>query len=194
MAGLISYLYLQAQTMITIISGTNRQDSETEKVAAIIYDLVNTSSDEEVKLLVLTDLPLDFISSDMYRPSGQHADITSIQNEFMLPADKFWFVFPEYNGGVPGILKLFLDALSVRSLAETFRGKKACLTGISTGRAGNLRGLDHLTNILNYLQVIVYPNRLPISSISNLKDDDGVFKDRETLQVLNLQLKEFLAF
>ena len=180
--------------MITIISGTNRTNSETEKVAEIIFDLVSKSTDEDVKLLPLTELPLDFISNDMYRPSGQHAEISSIQNKFMLPADKFWFVFPEYNGGVPGVLKLFLDALSVRSLAETFKGKKACLTGISTGRAGNLRGLDHLTNILNYLQVIVYPNRLPISSISNLKDEDGVFSDIETLKVLNLQLKEFLAF
>ena len=88
----------------------------------------------------------------------------------MLAADKFWFVFPEYNGGIPGMLKLFLDAISVRAYKATFHGKKACLTGISTGRAGNLRGLDQLTNILNYLQVIVHPNKVPISSISRLKN------------------------
>lgn len=180
--------------MITIISGTNRKNSETEKVAMIIYNLVNKMTDQEVKLLLLTELPTDFISNEMYTPAGQHIAIGEMQDEYMLPANKFWFVFPEYNGGVPGVLKLFLDAVSVRSLGETFKGKKACLTGISTGKAGNLRGMDHLTNILNYLQVVVHPNRLPISSISNLKDENGMLGDAETLQVINRQLKDFINF
>ena len=180
--------------MITIISGTNRKNSETEKVARMIYNLVNKMADQEVKLLLLTELPTDFVSNEMYTASGQHMDIGVMQDEYMLPANKFWFVFPEYNGGVPGVLKLFLDAVSVRSLGDTFKGKKACLTGISTGRAGNLRGIDHLTNILNYLQVIVHPNRLPISSISNLKDENGVLGDIETLEVINKQLEDFMHF
>ena len=182
------------QQMITIISGTNRENSETEEVAVAIQKMLADLSAQPIELLKLSELPLDFISTDMYTKEGQSLEIWKIQQRYMLPSQKFWFVFPEYNGGVPGILKLFIDAISVRELKSTFHGKKACLTGISTGRAGNLRGMDHLTNILNYLQVIVFPNRLPISSIMNLKDTDGQLSDFNTLSVLQNQASQFLTF
>ncbi|NND31730.1 MAG: NADPH-dependent oxidoreductase [Saprospiraceae bacterium] len=130
----------------------------------------------------------------MYTRKGQSEKISAIQEQYMIPSHKFWFIFPEYNGGVPGILKLFIDAISVRDIKSTFHGKKACLTGISTGRAGNLRGMDHLTNILNYLQVIVLPNRLPISSIMNLKDAEGQLSDTATWTILKNQANQFLSF
>ncbi|MCB0689961.1 MAG: NAD(P)H-dependent oxidoreductase, partial [Saprospiraceae bacterium] len=92
------------------------------------------------------------------------------------------------------ILKLFLDAISVRDRKATFYGKKACLTGVSSGRAGNLRGLDHLTNIVNYLHVTVFPNRLPISSLKSLVNDSGQLRDPYTTKVLENQVKEFIKF
>lgn len=180
--------------MITVISGTNRTNSETENISEFICEMLQKEGTEEVQLLKLTDLPSDFISNDMYIKGNQSPDISDIQDKYLLPASKFWFVFPEYNGGIPGILKLFVDAISVRVRDDTFKGKKACLTGISSGRAGNLRGMDHMTNILNYLKVIVLPNRLPISSIMNLKDDTGLLSDINTIKVLNLQMQEFLEF
>jgi NAD(P)H-dependent FMN reductase len=180
--------------MITIISGTNRKNSETEHLASRLYELLGKLTDEPIALFKLTDLPSVFISPEMYSVEGQTAEISSIQDNYVVPARKLWFIFPEYNGGVPGILKLFLDAISVRDLKGTFHGKKACLTGLSTGRAGNLRGMDHLTNILNYLQVTVMPNRLPISSIMNLKDEKGLLSDVATWAVIENQAKQFLSF
>ena len=136
--------------MITIISGTNRKNSETEHLASRLYEMLTRLTDQPIALFKLTDLPSIFISPEMYTKEGQSPEISSIQDNYMLPADKLWFIFPEYNGGVPGILKLFVDAISVRDLKATFHGKKACLTGISTGRAGNLRGMDHLSNSVFY--------------------------------------------
>lgn len=180
--------------MITVVSGTNRTNSETELVATFIYKMLQEHGAQEVQLLRLTELPAHFITNEMYSPNGQDDRIGAIQDQFMRSANKFWFVFPEYNGGVPGVLKLFIDAISVRYKDETFTGKKACLTGVSSGRAGNLRGLDHLTNILNYLKVVVLPNRLPISSIKHLKDMDGNLSDAGTQNVLRSQMDEFLLF
>ncbi len=180
--------------MITVISGTNRWGSETEVVARHIYRLLEKQQPEQVDYLSLVDMPHNLVNPEMYTPQGQSIKIAQLQDQFIIPSDKLWFVFPEYNGGIPGILKLFIDALSVRDLKATFHGKKACLTGVSTGRAGNLRGMDHLSNILNYLQVVVYPNRLPISSISRLKDEEGAINDHLTLQVLDQQINGFLAF
>lgn len=180
--------------MITIISGTNRCESETERISETIYKILSKRVGSEVQLLKLCELPVDFIHPEMYAKGGQSADIAKIQDQYLRRADKFWFVFPEYNGGVPGILKLFIDAISVRDRGVTFANKKACLTGISSGRAGNLRGMDHFASVLNYLKVLVWHNRLPISSIHSLLGPTGDIDDPPTLEVLTQQAEEFIAF
>ena len=51
--------------------------------------------------------------------------------------------------------------------------KKAALSGVASGRAGNLRGIDHLTGILHHVGTTVMPQSLPLSSIASLCDDNG---------------------
>ena len=80
-----------------------------------------------------------------------------------------FFVIPEYNGSFPGIFKAFIDASDIRS---SFHGKKVCLIGVSDGRAGNLRGMDHLTNICGHMKMNVLNLKIPISSVGSLIDTD----------------------
>ena len=70
--------------------------------------------------------------------------------------------------------------------------KKALLTGVSTGRAGNLRGMEHLAGVLHYLKITVLPNLLPISVINTLLDENGELTDENTLKVINQQLDQFI--
>ncbi len=180
--------------MITIITGTNRRDSEALHFAKHYKKVIESKSSDEVNLISLEDLPSDIFHPDMYEKSGQAAAIVHLQDEKMLPAGKFIFVVPEYNGSFPGALKLFLDAVSVREYAKTFKGKKAALVGVATGRAGNLRGLEHLTGILNHVGTIILPNRLPISSIEKLMNEKGEITDGPTLKVIEKHVDEFLLF
>ena len=101
------------------------------------------------------------------------------------------FITPEYNGSFPGILKLLFDNSSSHSI---WWHKKALLTGISTGRAGNLRGMEHLAGVLNYLKITVYPNLLPISIVNRLMDENGKFTDNSSIDVINKQLDEFISW
>ncbi|MEM9546148.1 MAG: NAD(P)H-dependent oxidoreductase, partial [Bacteroidota bacterium] len=151
--------------MITIISGTNRPNSRTEFVAQHVYDLIGTYTDEEVNLIKLSELDPGFVHPKMYSGEFQHPELSEIQDKYIVPAEKWIFISPEYNGSYSGIGKVFVDALSVRRYKETFRGKKLGLIGVASGRAGNLRGLDHLTTAFNYLGMVVFPNRLPLSKI-----------------------------
>ena len=73
-------------------------------------------------------------------------------------------------------------------------GKKALLVGVSTGRSGNVRGMEHLTSILNYLKVVVHPNKLPISSVDRLLNPQGIMGDDQTVSAMRTQLEEFIAF
>ena len=71
--------------------------------------------------------------------------------------------------------------------------KKALLTGVASGRAGNLRGMDHLADTLHYLKMNVHYNKLPISVINRVMDENGNL-NMETIKVINEQLDEFIRF
>jgi chromate reductase len=181
--------------MITVFSGTNRKGSRTRQVAEYAYKLLQDHSTDVVKFFSLEDLPLDLIHHDMYEGTEQSEALAEIQNEFLIPASKFYFVIPEYNGSYPGILKFFLDACSIREYKSSFHGdKKAALLGLASGRAGNLRGMDHLTGVLNYLKINVMPIHQPISSIEKLMNEDGEFTDDNTQHIIQNHIKEFIRF
>lgn len=172
---------------ITIISSTNRLDSNTEKIANYYLSILKNKT-FHVDLLNLKELPESFLFSDLY---GKRSDeFQKIIDKYIELQTKFIFIVPEYNGSFPGILKGFLDAVSPKLWLDN----KACLVGISTGRAGNLRGMEHLTNILNYLKVNVYHNKLPISRVDTLLDTSGNLTDAETKRAIDIQLNGFLDF
>ena len=163
--------------MITIIAATNRPNSSTLKVATY-YQRLMEKRGVETRLLSLEKLPVDIAFNEVF--GNRSAAFQDILNEYIIPSRKFVFIAPEYNGSFPGILKTFIDAIH----PDLIRGKKAALLGVSSGRAGNLRGMDHLTGILNYLGVFIHPNRLPVSSVLALLDSENNVKDANTISVL----------
>ena len=172
---------------ITIISATNRVGSSTEKVANYYLSVLKNKG-VNTELFSLKSLPETFLFSDLYGKRSN--EFQKIIDTYLEQQTKFIFVVPEYNGSFAGILKVFLDSVSPKIWADN----KACLVGISSGRAGNLRGLEHLTNILNYLKVNVYHDKLPISRIDTLLDASGNLIDSETQKAIDLQLEGFLKF
>ena len=166
--------------MITIISGSSRDDNNTKKVALEYRRLL------EERQVAAHLLPLDEVNV-MYRDD----QFVQMEQQFLVPAGKFIIVMPEYNGSYPGILKLMIDNSDI---AHAWKNKKVLLTGVSTGRAGNLRGMEHLTGSLLHMKMLVHPNRLPISSVNKLMDEQHHFSNRDTLEAINAQLDEFLTF
>ena len=181
--------------MITIFSGTNRKNSATTKIAKQAFDIFKNNTDEEIKFFSLENLPDNILHIDMYGSENQSSELREIQNEFLIPSNKLYFVIPEYNGSYPGILKLFIDACSVRAYKESFHGgKKAAFMGISSGRAGNLRGMEHFTGVLNYLHISVMPPHQPISNIEKLLDESGNVQDADTLKAMENHIRKFIQF
>jgi NAD(P)H-dependent FMN reductase len=173
--------------MITIISGTNKRNSNSRLIAEH-YQKALTEKGHDVKMLCLSEVDFGFVNNKMYsdRPEG----VNDLQSEYFDPAEKFIFVVPEYNGSIPGALKLLIDALDVRS---AFREKKAALAGVATGRAGNLRGLDHLTGILHHMRTNVMPGNLPISKVKEFLDKEGNL-DPDTYRLIRDHADRFLKF
>lgn len=171
--------------MITIISATNRPNSNSLKIAKNYAQLMEKQGVKS-KLFSLESLPNDFIVTDLYNKRSEN--FQQLLDEYIIPAKKFVFIVPEYNGSFPGILKTFIDAIH----PDINRGKMVALVGVASGRAGNLRGLDHLTGILHYLGMHILPQKQPISSVLTLLNEDGTLKDEATIKALEKQIESLL--
>jgi chromate reductase, NAD(P)H dehydrogenase (quinone) len=132
--------------MITIVSGTNRRNSVTKKIA-LHYETLLQSKNIETNMIDLVDLPSDFIETALYENEGKNESFNSFREQ-MIDGQKFLFVVPEYNGSFPGILKTFLDGLK---FPGTLKGKKCAMIGVSSGMQGGVIAMSHLTDIFNYL-------------------------------------------
>jgi NAD(P)H-dependent FMN reductase len=113
----------------------------------------------------------------------------AFENEVLIPSTKFIFVLPEYNGSYPGLFKALIDLSDIK---RCWPGKKALLVGVATGRGGNIRGLDHITGVLNYIKVMVHPNKLPLSAVDKLLSADGEITDLRTTASIEEQVSEFI--
>ncbi len=173
--------------MVTIISATNRPASSTFKLAQYYQKKLHEKG-LDAGLLSLTQLPANLIESDLY--GKRSAEFEPIQR-IVTQTEKFLFIIPEYNGSFPGILKTFVDACD---LPDSFYEKKAALTGLSSGKYGNIRGIEHFTGVCHYLHMHVMPLKLHISAINTEFDEsDNLFK-KDTLKFTGEQIDKFILF
>lgn len=171
--------------MTTIIASTNRPESYTLKVAEHykkgLADLGVSS-----EILSLGNLPEKIIHPAMYE-NQKIESWQPIQN-LVTATQKFIFIIPEYNGSFPGILKVFIDTCE---FPVSFKGKKAALVGISTGKYGNIRGVDHFTGICHYMSLDVLSLKLHIPHIhKEFNEDNELFKE-DTLKFTKQQIELF---
>jgi NAD(P)H-dependent FMN reductase len=171
---------------IVIFSCTNRAESNTLKVSKI-YERLLSEKQVATRLLDFRRLPDNITAAELFgKRTEKYAELVK---EFVITQNKFIFIVPEYNGSFPGILKTFLESMHPREWAN----KKACIVGVSDGRAGNLRGMDHLTGVLQYLKMHVFYNKLPISQVEKVMTSDGSFIESQ-LKVCKAQVDGFLEF
>ena len=119
------------------------------------------------------------------------AAMLALEKQFLIPAEKFIFIMPEYNASFPGILKVMIDNSDIK---KCWWYKKAMLVGISDGRAGNLRGIEHMTGILHYMKVHVLYNKVLLSRINEEMDKNGALIKPETEKLINEQVDDFVKF
>jgi chromate reductase, NAD(P)H dehydrogenase (quinone) len=70
-------------------------------------------------------------------------------------ADAILIATPEYNRGVPGVLKNAIDWASRPPLASPLTGKPVAVMGASTGRGGTARAQEQLRAALEFSRATV---------------------------------------
>ena len=173
--------------MVTIIAGSNRSDGYTIKVAEKYCDLMTERGMENL-LFSLDNIPSIPLDDAIYK-KGSHA-LRDFGHSLFGNSNRLVLVVPEYNGSIPGVLKLLIDACD----PALFKGKRFALVGVSSGRAGNLRGMDHLTDIFHYLQAEVYSLKQPVSQVHKLVNAEKELVDEPTIATLVRHIEGFTTF
>jgi chromate reductase len=174
-------------TMVTIISATNRPGSSTLQLAQY-YQRRLREKGLEAGLFSLMQLPPDLIATDLY---GKRSEAFKPIQDIVTRTEKFLFVIPEYNGSFPGVLKVFIDACD---LPQSFYDKKAALTGLSSGKYGNIRGIDHFTGVCHYLHMHVMSLKIHIPDIKKEFDENYNLYKKDTVQFTGEQMDKFIDF
>ena len=169
----------------TVICATNRPNNQTQKVVDTYCDLLSEHGIPH-QLMTMDSLPADFIYNSSFGKKNPRFE--EIVDKYIAHSNRFVVISPEYNGSFPGVFKAFLDALD----PNLFNGSKVGLIGVSTGRAGNLRGMGHLSDIFNHLNAVVMPFKLPISRLNEFLIE-GELAESERTRLFD-HVKRFQSF
>src|SRR4051812_12055480 len=136
---------------IAIIVGSLRQGSINRKVARSICALRDDNLD--CSMVEIGDLPLYNQDLDA-NPPGQWLRF----REQVAAADGILFVSPEYNRGIPGVLKNAIDVGSRPYGQSVFDKKPAAIVTASPGGIGGVGAHHHNSPAAGYPQI---PNMGP---------------------------------
>lgn len=154
---------------IAIILGSTRPNRNGEQVARWVLDIAAERSDAEFELIDLRDYPLPHLD-EPDRPSlGLHVNAHTKQwAQKIASFDGFVIVTPEYNHGIPGVLKNALDYL------YTEWNNKA-VGFVSYGSVGGARAAEQLRMVAGSLQMADVRQQVALSMITEF-EDMSVFK------------------
>jgi NAD(P)H-dependent FMN reductase len=173
--------------MITVISGTNRPGSNTRKIAVLIREVLQGAG-EEVTLLDLAELPAEIFAETSY--ASKPGSFKAFQDQ-ILETDGVLTVVPEYNGSFPGVLKYFIDMLH---FPESLYEMPAAFVGISSGRWGGVRAVEHLELVFQYRHAHLFGRRCFIPGIGRALDENGRLTDPDVAKSLKKTALDFARF
>lgn len=106
--------------------------------------------------------------------------------------DALLIATPEYNGGMPGVLKNGLDWASRPSGESVLAGKPAAVIGASPGRYGASRAQAEVRKVLAAIGAEVLEQELPVAKAHEKFDERGRLASSETDQALHDMLSSLV--
>lgn len=185
------------QPKILAFAGSMRKDSLNKKMLRIAVEGAREAG-AEVTLIDLKEFPVPLYDGDIEAESGLPENAIKLQ-ELMLARDGFLISSPEYNSGISGTLKTYIDWTS-RGRGELkagacYGGKAVVVMSASPGNLGGIRALPNVRSILGTMGVHVLPNEFALGKAHEAFNDDGLAKSefvQNTLMGLGKALTEFL--
>src|SRR5258708_16145531 len=152
--------------MITLIIGTNRPDSNSRRVSNHVEE-VYAALKVPLRVLDLAKLPPQIFAPESYAMKPPEFQPFS---QGILDAEGLIVVTPEYNGGMPGILKYFIDMLK---FPESFIQRPVCFVGVAAGVSGAPRPVEKVQLIFWSCDAYAFLERLFFFQVINIFDSAG---------------------
>lgn len=180
---------------ITIVSGSHRNPSQSEKVGRYIEKVMKEEFDDaEPFLFSLADNPLPLWEQSIWESDPEWVERLAPLKEQLSKSDAFVIISPEWHGQVPAGLKNFFLMFNRFELGH----KPALIVGVSAGTGGaypiaELRMSSYKNNRLCYI-----PEHLIVRDVENVfneKPEDNNQKSDEYLKNrLNWCLKILMGY
>lgn len=154
---------------IPIILGTIREGRQSEKAASFMLKKTLEKGFESEIIDVR-----DYLFKNKERLS-----------EKIKKADALIFVFPEYNHGYPGELKIMTDMLY-----SEYKGKPVGFCGVSSGGLGGARAVEQMRLVVIEFHMVPIREAVYFSNIKELFDDKGGIRDDSYNKRTDLFLEE----
>jgi chromate reductase len=168
------------QLSVCGITGSLRRDSYNHALLRAAQEL----APEEMQIEVVDLSLIPFYDADQdgeVKPESIIALKDAIHR-----ADALLLVTPEYNRGIPGVLKNAIDWASRPAGRSPLAGKPAAIMGATTGMWGTVRAQLHLRQVLaaTRTQVLLKPEVL-VALAAQKFDEHGQLTDEPTRQLVH---------
>ena len=161
---------------ILAIPGSLRDDSYNRALLEAARE--RTDGGVAIELYDIGEIP--HFDADV-EAEGDPAEVTAFKDA-LSAADAILIATPEYQHGIPGVLKNALDWGSRPPGHAPLTGKPSAILGATPGSFGTARAQEQLRQILIYndCPMVMSPEVL-VSDAQDKIDDDGKVADEETL-------------
>ena len=172
---------------LVAISGSFRKDSFNTNLLKAFKE--NAPEGMTIELLDYTDVPLYSQDDEAAFPAVVQAHKEKIQN-----ADGIIISTPEYNRGIPGVLKNFIDYTSRPWGHNSWPGKHVLVTGASTGPIAAALAQYALKQVLTYLDArVVGQPEFYLGTAGEKFSADGTLTDEATKEYIVKALAVLMA-
>lgn len=168
------------------ISGSIRRASHCTAVLRSLQPLLPPEA--TLELFPLDEIPLYNADLDGDQPPAPVARL----KEAIKSADGLVVCSPEYNYGIPGVLKNAIDWASRPGFASPLKGKPALIMTASPGTAGGVRAQSQIRDALTAtLARPLVRQHIAIASVAT-RVQDGQLVDKPTLDMIQAGLQDLL--
>ncbi len=168
------------------ISGSIRRASHCTAVLRSLQPLL--PAEATLELFPLDEIPLYNADLDGDQPPAAVARL----KEAIKSADGLVVCSPEYNYGIPGVLKNAIDWASRPGFASPLKGKPALIMTASPGTAGGVRAQSQIRDALTAtLARPLVRQHIAIASVAT-RVQDGQLVDKPTLDIIQAGLQELI--
>ena len=174
------------------LSGSLRRGSFNTALARTCAELAPAGTRIEVE----TPSGIPLYDGDTEAEEGVPTEVESLKAR-IAAADGVILVTPEYNQGVPGVLKNAVDWLTrpPADIGRVFGGRPFALCGASAGRGGTRASQYAWLPTLRALRAQVWSGGLLyLAQAGELFDDEGRLTDEGTRERVQTFVGEFVAF